>query len=317
MHRTMITGINGFVGQHMAREMHAAGCQVIGVGRGPIAPEIKPLVTNYYTGDLTQPDFVASLPLDNLTSLVNLAGMARMIDDSVDPELYTQVNAGVTQALAARAMAAGNKTLRFVAISSGQVYESTGQPPFNEHSDLIFPPNRNPYVRSKILMEEAMAALYEKGLDCVVARPFNHIGPGQKPGFLLPDLAQQISQAKDDHKSIIEVGDLSKKRDFSDVRDVVRAYRLLAFAGREQLGQLVYNICSGQPLTGRRILDLLIQNMSDKDMTVHVDSARLRPNDPDSLYGDFSAIEHDLGWNPTTPIEQTVADFAAWQKKQV
>ncbi len=312
MHQCLVTGVNGFVGQHLARELHQAGVKVIGVSREPeLAPEIDSVVSKYYGGDLTDPAFIKILPLKPLTSLINLAGIARMNDDSIDPSLYSKVNTDVTKMLADRALAAGNNKLRFVAISSGQVYDSSKLPPFNEQATLIAPKNRNSYVASKVALEEVMKSYQADGHDYVVARPFNHIGPGQLPGFLVPDLARQLQEALRHHKNYIEVGDLSNKRDFTDVRDVVRAYRLLAFAKPAQLKNPIYNICSGKALRGQQILDLLMKHMGVSHMSVRIDQSRLRPNDPPILFGDYSAIKKDVGWRPTIPLPQTIHDFVA------
>src|SRR5690606_2879114 len=121
--------------------------------------------------------------------------------------------------------------------------------PLTEDSKLT--ENSSPYSQSKKLMEEAAQNLRSQGLDCVVARPFNHIGPGQLGGFLVPDLYEKIRVASKSGGNIL-VGNLKTKRDYTDVRDIVKAYADLAAS--ETLDYDVYNVCSGQSRSGEEIL---------------------------------------------------------------
>jgi len=186
----------------------------------------------------------------------------------------------------------------------------------SEQSALAPAEHHNPYIASKVKQEELAAEYRSKGLDCIVARPFNHIGPGQLPGFLVPDLTQQLAKVRDDGLSEIKVGDLSKERDFTDVRDVVKAYCLLATVPTAQLKHPVYNICSGQPHKGEELLQLLIRHMDLGKIKVFVDQSRLRPNDPQSVYGSSASLNRDTGWKPTISLDQTITDFVEWYKTQ-
>ena len=172
--------------------------------------------------------------------------------------------------------------------------------PLNEGSETS--DKTSPYAKSKLAMEKAVLGYRSHGLDVIVARPFNHIGPGQGPGFLLPDLAAQLMAG-----SVVQVGDLSTSRDYTDVRDVVRAY--LDLATTKKLSSDIYNICSGKPIKGSKILTMLATEMKKGQYKTVVDRARIRPDDPNKIFGSYELIKKDTGWKPTIKLEQTIADF--------
>ena len=141
----------------------------------------------------------------------------------------------------------------------------------------------------------------------MIARPFNHIGPGQGQGFLLPDLATALISVVEGQA--LAVGNLATRRDYTDVRDVARAYRLLAT--QPVLSHDVYNVCSGHSLAGSDILAELLRVSGRKPMPIGTDPARLRPNDSLDIFGDNSRLRDDLGWAPQFAIEDTIADYLA------
>jgi GDP-4-dehydro-6-deoxy-D-mannose reductase len=192
---------------------------------------------------------------------------------------------------------------RIVVVSSGQIYGMTAdsQLPLTETSLMDF---SSPYSVAKAAQEN-LASMYAKlGLESVIARPFNHIGPGQQPGYLVADLAKQIAELERAGGGLLRVGNLDSRRDFTDVRDIVRAYILLAATG--SAGE-AYNVCSGKSRSGREILDLLLQSAR---MKIHVeqDPAKMRPADIPDLRGDPRKIQVDTGWSPAIPIEQTLSE---------
>jgi len=162
-------------------------------------------------------------------------------------------------------------------------------------------------------MEDAVSSYNKKGLHCVIARPFNHIGPGQMPGFLLPDLAQQLENAKNEN-GVIRVGNIKTRRDFTDVRDVARAYTLLATTESHNLSATIYNICSGTSLAGEQILGWLSDAYGFNDIKVEVDTDKIRENDVMDIYGSNERLQKDTGWKPQIPIEQTIRDFVEWKR---
>lgn len=308
MHTTLITGVNGFVGHHLAKIMKEAGCTVWGNGRdNRPGPEIANLIDHYIPGDLTDPLVVAKLPIEKLDSIINLAGLANVGASFDNPKIYQKVNVDVIKNIGRYLQNSKGTHVRLLAISTGAVYDPTQPPPFTENSTLIDQSSTSPYVASKLAMELAAADLQDKGLDVIVMRPLNHIGPGQKGGFLLPDLAEQIKTAATHNKKTIRVGNLSNLRDFTDVRDVARAYCQVALS--DNIHHKIYNVCSGKPLSGLQILNLLSAQLNKPNLKVEIDQGKIRPSDPAVLYGDHSALTEDTGWRPTITIQQTVEDF--------
>jgi GDP-4-dehydro-6-deoxy-D-mannose reductase len=304
MFKVMITGINGFVGQHLVRELTNRDFRIIGVGREDLAHANKKYVSDYIQADLTDKRAVANIALNGIDCVINLAGLAAVGPSFDQPELYRKINVGVFSNIGNR-MLEEKISSRLIAISTGTVYDPSQTMPLNENSSLAR--NGSPYTMTKIEMEKEARRLQRAGLDCVIARPFNHIGPGQGGGFLLPDLDNMIRSAKKS-KAAVETGDLTTKRDFTDVRDVVRAYADLTTAN---LTHNVYNVCSGQSISGEKILSLLMRAEGADELEVRTDPAKIRPNDIRDLYGSFERIKYDTGWHPTITVEQTVSDFVA------
>jgi GDP-4-dehydro-6-deoxy-D-mannose reductase len=165
----------------------------------------------------------------------------------------------------------------------------------------------SPYGLSKLAQEQlALRSAAEDGLDVVVARPFNHVGPGQNAEFALASFAHQIARIEAGlAPPVIRVGNLETRRDTTDVRDVVDAYLLLAARGRR--GE-VYNVCSGQAPVMRDLLDRLCA-LAAVPVRVEIDPDRLRPNDVPCLVGDASRLAEQTGWSPRVPLERTLQDI--------
>lgn len=305
MSRTaLVTGVNGFVGHHLARELVEQGWQVTGLGKDETADQdLAGFLAQYIRCDLTDYEEVKGIPLKGVSALINLAGLAAVGPSFEQPDLYMRVNTGVLESLC-RSVAEQASETRIISISSGAVYKS-GQPmPLTESSQLD--PTSSPYAKSKIAMEDLARKYRDEGLDCVVARPFNHIGPGQDQGFLLPDLYAKVKAAHCSGGNVM-VGNLTTRRDYTDVRDVAKAY--VALAGQEVLSEGTYNVCSGRSLSGEEVLSLLIQALGYDHLTTTVDEKLFRPSDAPDLFGDNSRLRNETGWQPSIPIEKTVEDF--------
>ena len=163
----------------------------------------------------------------------------------------------------------------------------------------------SPYAQSKVAAEElALAAQGDGAIEVICVRAFNHTGPGQSSNFLVPGLAARIAAAERDGTDDIAVGNLDSVRDYSDVRDVVRAYRLLAERG--QAGQ-VYNVCSGSGVTVADIAGGLMA-LARRPLRLAVDPELVRPVDVPVLVGDSSRLRDTTGWKPQIPLERTLAD---------
>ena len=188
---------------------------------------------------------------------------------------------------------------KILIISSGALYDPSAEMPLVETSGVL--PN-SPYAVSKLGQEQMGSYYHSRGFECVIARPFNHIGPGQGPGFILPDLVNQALAAESDPSKHIAVGNLSAKRDYTDVRDIVRAYRLLIETGKS--GE-IYNVCSGTPHEGHEILDEVLKVVGINPKVIQ-DTSLMRPTDTPILYGSHDKITDHTGWEPEIPLKVTI-----------
>lgn len=305
MARILVTGINGFVGKHLARELKSREHSVLGVGReDSVNNEVATIVSDYFRCDLTDPSDVSTLPIDEIDAVINLAGLARVGDSFKDPDKYNQVNVAVLSVLGSR-MVEGKNSTRLIAISTGAVYDPHQELPLSEGSGTSL--EGSPYTTSKLLMEKAANEFRNHGLDCVVVRPFNHIGPGQEPGFLVPDLFEKITSSLKSGKPV-EVGNLKTRRDYTDVRDVVKAYADLAES--QELTYDLFNVCSSKSVAGEEILERLLGLMhKEAKIKVLVNPDFIRASDPMELYGSYERLNKETGWRPTYTLEKTLEDF--------
>lgn len=290
--RVAVSGVNGFVGVHLTQELVEHGHEVIGLGKGPVSPEVDDALLEYQDRDLSQ-----TWPHETAAAIVHLAGLSAVGPSFDDPQGYLQGNSAPVTHLCEGLLRQG-RSPRVIVVSSGAVYApGVG---VNESSPTQA---SSPYVVSKLLVETQCAYYRRRGLDITVMRPFNHIGPGQQPGFLLPDLIAGVAQGG------FAVGDLTTRRDYTDVRDVARAYRLAVEA--ERIDVPVLNVCSAASVSGQRMLELVAHALGVSMPEVIVDPARLRPDDPPEIRGDNGLIARVLGWRPTIALESTVGDTVA------
>ncbi len=200
---------------------------------------------------------------------------------------------------------------RIVLISSSAVYGAgKDSHPISEKTALL---PAGDYALAKVLQEKIAGYYYlNHNMDVVIARPFNHPGPRENPGLVCTDFARQIVDIEINAKEpVIKVGNLEAKRDFTDVRDIVRGYVLLAEKGRE--GE-IYNFCSGKAYSVKMILHKLI-SMSTSKIDVEVDPEKLRSKEIDVQTGDNSKISSETGWKPEIPLEKTLEDILIYNRK--
>jgi GDP-4-dehydro-6-deoxy-D-mannose reductase len=298
----LVTGATGFAGAHLmaalrqSGEVEAYGTSLSGSADGHIRQT-----------DLSDYDAVVAL-LDELRpeTIFHLAAFASPALSFKEPVVAVTSTLAMQINLFQACLAVRIKP-RIVVVSSGQIYGMTdaARLPLDETTPLDLP---SPYAVAKVGQENLVSMYAKLGVEAVIARPFNHIGPGQQPGYLVADLTKQIVELERDGGQVLRVGNLSSKRDFTDVRDVVRAYLLLAAKGT--VGG-VYNVCSGRSRSGQEILDLLLQ-ASGAQIRTEQDPARMRPADVPDLRGDATKIRLDTGWTPEIPIEQTLSDTLAY-----
>lgn len=303
MSKVLVTGANGFVGRHLLKELCDNGYEVVAIGGSQMPkldslPGVQPM-----TLDLTKPDQVAKVDFRGIGSVVHLAGLAAVGPSFDNPKLYMDVNIGIEINLFEAALEQSVKP-RFLVVSSGTLYDAQAPQPLTEESPVR--PN-SPYAVSK-LGQEQMALYYEaRGFEAIIARPFNHIGPGQGPGFIVPDFAQQLVAIEKGEQKEMLVGNLDARRDYTDVRDIVRAYRLLLEKGRS--GE-AYNICSGKSLSGHEILEGLCQ-AAGLQPELKQDPDKMRPSDTPLVSASHAKISQDTGWQPEISLKTTFANVIA------
>jgi GDP-4-dehydro-6-deoxy-D-mannose reductase len=293
--RAFVTGGHGFVGTWLTRHLDGEGDDVV-------APDPSLDITDL-------PAIKAAVSAFAPDVLYHLAALPHVGESWADPTTSFRVNAGGTLCVLEAARAA-RPMPRVVVVGSAEVY---GQVPGDRlpigESEPLRPVT--PYAAGKAAAEMlAIQAGLAHGLEVMRARPFNHVGPGQAPTFVVASLAREVAEAERKGSRSVRVGNLSARRDFTDVRDVVRAYRLLAERG--QAGE-AYNICSGRDVAIEEIARRLLA-LSDADLTLEVDPGRLRPVDVPIVRGDPSRVTAATGWHPDIGLETTLADtLAHWR----
>ena len=293
--RALITGGQGFVGRHLAEHLAREGDLVTIADREVDVTDRAALVTAMRRAT---PDVI-----------YHLAAMTSVAESWSRPAEYTRVNVLGT----AHLLDAAHEVVpeaRVVLVSSAEVYGIVRESdlPLMESSATV---PANPYSTSKLEAElVARDAVRSRQQSVVIARPFNHIGPGQSPVFVVPALVQRMLEATAQGRHFIMVGDLSTRRDFSDVRDVVRAYRLLSEWGRP--GE-AYNVASGHDIALSDVADELRRRINP-DLELLVDPDLLRPVEVPVSRGSFAKLHEATGWEPTYALARSLDDVIAAQR---
>ena len=291
--RALVTGATGFVGPHLIEHLHAEGDDVTATDRS--------------TGlDLADAAAVTALLGSTRPEVIyHLAGDSDVGASWSHPLSTFRANAEATLILLDAARHAGVE--RVVVIGSADVYGKVAdhELPLTEASELR---PTSPYAASKVAADfVALQAFLGYGLGAVRVRAFNHIGPGQSDRFVAPAIACRIATNELDGSDVVPVGNLDARRDLTDVRDVVRAYRLLAQHGD---GGAVYNVCSGAAVHIGDLAERLV-SMAATPMRLEPDPALLRPVDIPVLVGDNRRLVEATGWCPTYSIDDTLTDLMA------
>jgi nucleoside-diphosphate-sugar epimerase len=285
--RVLISGINGFTGRYVSEEFARNGWQVSGFGQSALE------LPNYHSISLMDLEALRGLIAKvQPTAVVHLAGIAFAAHNSAIDFYNTHVLGTLNLLSALDSHGAGiNKVLL---ASSSNVYGNVTAGMFSENAALK---PFNDYGVSKLAMEY-MAWLWREKLPIVIARPFNHTGNGQAPHFLIPKIIRHFR----DKASCIELGNLHPRRDYSDVRNVAVAYRLLV-ESPESKGAV--NVCSGVPYSVQDIVRML-KDIAHHDITVTVNPAFVRAGEVDTLYGSRERLESFVGKLDWIPLEATL-----------
>ena len=295
--KALVTGAHGFVGPYLTAHLESEGDEVVGID---------------HEVDIADAEAVRARFADELPDVVyHLAAASHVGDSWAAPAAVVRINTEGSLNVLLAAVESGVE--RVVLIGSAEEYGhvSPDRLPIGEDTPLL---PVSPYGASKAAAEMLASYIVRgRNLPVVMVRPFNHLGPGQSERLVASALARQVAENERSGGDEILAGDLSPRRDFSDVRDVVRAYRLLAEKGRP--GE-AYNVCSGRAVAIREMADTLIA-LSGREMRITLDPERLRPVDVPVLEGDNRKLRTDTGWEPTIPLEQTLGDILAWWREKV
>jgi GDP-4-dehydro-6-deoxy-D-mannose reductase len=316
----LVTGAAGFVGQHLARALLRGGWSVTGGtldGTRPPAGVLEPeevAAIHWVALDVTREESIVPVLEGSAPRwLFHLAGQSSVGSSFGDVLGTWDVNASGTVRVVSEAARLFGDAVRMVLVSSGEVY---GAVPAAEQpiAEGRVPVPLSPYAAAKLAGEVGALQLARTGAaDVVIARSFNHTGPGQSSTFALASWAEQLARVRaGEADPVLRVGNLEVWRDLLDVRDVVAAYLLLAERG-ERGG--VYNVCSGEARSLRELAGELIE-VSGTGARLETDPSRLRPADIPHLRGDPARLR-ELGWTPTVPIAESLRDLFAHMQRQL
>ena len=317
--RVLVTGIGGFVGSHTAEFL--LGIPGIEVHGTVISSEVNRNIDHIASRlDLHEVNILDVRRIDALCSeispdrIIHLAGQAFVPVSLQDPTttFHTNILGGLSILDAARKMKEQDGHGPSVLIvSTGEIYGmvDVSRQPISEEFPLR--PN-NPYAASKASID-LIAQEYRNtfGVNVTVCRPFNHAGPRQSPVFVCSDFGRQFAKiAAGRSPATIRVGNLEACRDFTDVRDVVRAYWSLF---DRTSNDVVFNVCSGQAFRIREVLSLF-EEITGITVQVISEERRLRSYDVPLVVGSYDRLNRATGWSPCIPLRQTLRDvFAYWQ----
>jgi GDP-4-dehydro-6-deoxy-D-mannose reductase len=302
--RILITGVGGFVGNHLARRIVEQGRVALGLGVEPAPPAIRDLLLDEWCVDVRDPKALTEvLTAARPDAIVHLAGQSSAALSFEQPvETYRVNTLGTWNLLEAARLAVPGA--RVLVVGTSEVY---GPQPVGTRvrEDAPFHPV-SPYALSKAAADAGAEAFSRRfGLDVVRTRSFAHIGPGQTDRFVVPSVARQIAEIEAGRReSVIRVGNLDVTRDLTDVRDVVDAYLALLERGRRGAA---YNVCRGEGMALTAVVSMLCER-ARVTVRIEVDHARVRPADVPFLVGDPSLLVRDTAWRPTVPLDRTLGD---------
>jgi GDP-4-dehydro-6-deoxy-D-mannose reductase len=304
--RALITGVGGFAGSHLSdylfekTDWQVLGCVLPGWDCSHLDRRVTCLEL-----DLRDREAVRDM-LEQVTPdvIFHLAAQAFVPVSWQDPWDTLENNIRAETNILDGLVKLGARP-RVMVVGSNEEYGLVRPDELPLREDSPLRPN-SPYAVSKVAQDFlGLSYFLSHGLPVVRVRPFNHIGPRQAEGFVAPAFAKQIALIEaGQQEPVIRVGNLDVQRDFSDVRDVVRAYHLAVTQG--QPGQ-VYNIGSGQPRAVKALLEMLL-SLSAQPIRVEIDPTRMRPSDTPVAYCDASKLRAATGWEPRVPFEQTLRD---------
>jgi len=309
--RVLVTGAAGFAGSHALDLLAAEQATIIGWARpGTAVPESPHGVTWRLVDVTSGADVDRAIAQDRPDVVLHLAGDARSNRSAAQVGNTLLVNVyGTSNVL--NAIGRHARHARVIVAGSALIYSAANEP--LTESSPVRPSGA--YAVSKLAQEMvALRAAEHDGLHVIVARAFNHIGPRQSPEFIASSLAKQIALIETGRlEPTLFVGNLDPRRDLTDVRDMVRAYRALVDRGTSGLA---YNICRGEALSVRELIDALLARAC-VPVNVVVDPQRVRKVDIPLVLGSHARLTSDTGWQPEVPFARTLDDLLTYWREQV
>jgi GDP-4-dehydro-6-deoxy-D-mannose reductase len=307
--RVLITGANGFAGSFLASHLLENNDEVFATDLQ--AGSYKNCSnTELDISDISACGTVIKQVMPD--AVIHLAGLAFAPDSERNFSLALNINVGGTYNIL-RACAESKNPVRVVVVSSSEVYGPPQKLPLTEEHELHC---ANNYGLTKAMCEQLVrrfvdGPLPQSRMQPIIIRAFNHIGPRQRPDFVVPSFACQLAEiALGKREPVMKVGNLEAKRDFSDVRDIVRGYRLAALGGCGPI-----NLCSGKSHSIQRLLDTLIEIAGVK-VNIEQDPSRMRPSEVPDLFGSYQRAKAELNWEPRYDFRQSLEDiYNYWYSK--
>jgi GDP-4-dehydro-6-deoxy-D-mannose reductase len=308
MSRILITGGTGFVGTHLIEFLKPVSSHIVVLAsRMSFVPQPG---VEYIDADIRDLGGVRTVVQEvKPNEIYHLAAVSAVGDSWLKPRFTYEVNAVGAYNLFEAAMGLPSRP-RILNVSTSQVYAPSSEM-LTEESRVA--PD-NPYAASKA-MAELLTVQYRRITDggIVTARPFNHTGPGQTTNFVLPAIAKQFAEIElGVRPPRLEMGNVGVQRDFTDVRDVVRAYRILLERGR--VGE-AYNVCSGKPVDLAEVIKVF-EDVTGLKVTIETQSSKVRPNETKRVCGNPKKIRDETGWSAQIPLRKTIEDLMIyWRSK--
>lgn len=309
----LLTGAAGFVGGHLIDLLARDEAPLVGWYRpdAPPSPTYEQRPVTWVAIDLLDrravEEAIAAL---RPAAVYHLAGAAHVAESWRSSADTYRTNVIATHYLLDAIRATGDRP-RVLIAGSATIYRPQPRP--LREDDPLAP--GSPYATSKLAQEMlARRAWTDDRIPTLLARSFNHVGPGQAPTFVAPSVARQIALIEAGRQEpVLTLGNLDAERDLTDVRDTVRAYTAMM---RDARPGEVYNVCSGRPLSIRALVDAFTER-AHCPVRIVQDPARLRPNDPLLLVGDHGRLSADTGWQPVIPFDRTVDDLLEYWRRDV
>jgi GDP-4-dehydro-6-deoxy-D-mannose reductase len=309
----LVTGVGGFVGRHLAALCAERGAELAGIGRGE-RPEDLPALSAYERVDVTDAAAVrAAVARLQPEWVVHLAGEASVARSWEAPgEVIAGNLTGALNLLEALRLEQPGAAVLIAC--SGEEYGRPEWLPVDETHPLA---PQNPYATSKVMIDQLAGSYAEThGMRVIRTRAFNHAGPGQSDTYVVGKFARQIAEAEThptpSGRSEITTGNLMVRRDFCDVRDVVRAYWMALESGESG----VFNVCSGRSTAVSDILTSLAAH-SSLDVECRIDPSRLRENEVMEIRGSHEKLTEATGWQPEIELTDTLRDALDWWRERV